>query len=120
MDDMNSEQASAEAVHKVKNAQQAVEMARHVQIESILTSDIFVKTVEAAVIKGFSASAGEGRYIDVTRIPLICQSIVGIDKKLEQLVTQQEFWPVKTLVYGIVGLMLSGMVGALLMLILVK
>lgn len=111
---MDTEQASAEAVHKVKNAQQAVEMARHVQIESVLTSDIFSKTVEAAVMKGFSASAGEGRYIDVTRIPLICQSIVGIDEKLEKLVTQDQFWPVKTLVYGITALLLSGTVGALL------
>ncbi len=120
MPDITPEQAAAEAVHKVKNAQQAVEMSRHIQLEALLTSEIFIKTVEAAVVKGFSASAGEGRYIDVTRIPLICQSIVGIDEKLDKLVTQDQFWPVKTLVYGITGLLLSGTIGALLVVAFIK
>ncbi len=75
------------------------------------------KAIEEAVIRAFSATAPDARYIDIKRVPLICQSIVGIDKKLEELVTQQEFWPVKTLVYGITGLMLSGVIGALLVLV---
>ena len=73
--------------------------------------------IEEAVRRAFASGVEDKRYIDVTRVPLICQSIVGIDKKLEELVTQQEFWPVKTLVYGITGLLLSGVIGALLMLI---
>lgn len=78
------------------------------------------KDIAEAVKEGFSAGVDSGRYIDVTRIPLICQSIVGIDKKLDELVTRQEFWPVRTLVYGITGLLLSGTVGALLMLLFKK
>jgi len=35
-------------------------------------------------------------------------------------VTQQEFWPVKALVYGCTGLMLTSLVGALLYLVLHK
>lgn len=73
--------------------------------------------IKKAVIEAFSAGVDNKRYIDVSRIPLICQSIVGIDKKLDELVTKQEFWPVKTLVYGVTGLMLSGVVGALLVLV---
>lgn len=41
--------------------------------------------IREAVQEAFSAGIGEGRYIDVTRVPLICQSIVGIDKKLEEM-----------------------------------
>lgn len=76
--------------------------------------------IRGAVEEAFAAGVDSKRYLDMSRVPLICQSIVGIDKKLQELVTQQEFWPVKTLVYGITGLMLSGVIGALLMLILNK
>lgn len=76
-----------------------------------------LEAIEYAVTKAFSAGVDDKRYIDVSRIPLICQSIVGIDKKLDLLVTQAEFWPVKTLVYGLVSLILSGVIGALLILV---
>lgn len=76
--------------------------------------------IKLAVHEAFGETAGTGRYVDVTRIPLICQSIKNIDTKLEQLVTKEAFWPVKTLVYGITALMLSGIVGALLMLVIRK
>lgn len=81
--------------------------------------------IEQAVIRAFSAGVGEKRYIDVSRIPLICQSINQIGEDISEIkdnmntsVTQDQFWPVKTLVYGITGLMLTGIVGALLMLLL--
>ncbi len=112
---MNAEEASAAAVHKAKNAQAAVEIARHVQFQEIISQ--IDEKIEKAVERGFKAGVDEKRYIDVTRIPLICQSIVGIDKKLDDLVTKTEFWPVKTIVYSLVGLILSGVVGALLMLL---
>lgn len=78
------------------------------------------RKIEEAVARAFSAGVDNKRYIDVSRIPLICQSIIGIDKKLEELVTKTEFWPVKTLVYGITGILLSGTVGALLMFVFTK
>jgi hypothetical protein len=44
-----------------------------------------------------------------------------MNKKLDEMsgnfVTQAEFWPVKTLVYGCTGLMLTVLVGALLFLV---
>lgn len=79
--------------------------------------DATIREIESAVQRAFSSGVENKRYIDVSRVPLICQSIVGIDKKLEELVTQQEFWPVKTLVYGITAMMLAGVIGALLTLI---
>lgn len=61
------------------------------------------------------------RFVDVSRANLICQSLVGIDKKLENIdsnmVNQDQFWPVKTLVYGLTGLMLSGMIISILALV---
>lgn len=78
------------------------------------------KEIEDAVVRAFSAGIGNRRFIDVSRIPLICQSIVGIDEKLDKLVTQDQFWPVKTLVYGLTALMLTGIVGALIKLVLIR
>lgn len=50
--------------------------------------------------------------------------ILVMQKQLDQmtgnLVTQQEFWPVKMLVYGCTSLMLTALVGALLFLVLHK
>lgn len=83
-------------------------------------SDELKDLINHAVQNAFSAGIGDGRYIDVSRIPLICQSITSIDKKLDDLVSRQEFWPVKMLVYGITGLMLSAVVGALMMLVITK
>lgn len=65
--------------------------------------------IEDAVRKAFSAEVGDKRYIDITRIPLICQSIVGIDKRLlgiEQNISKG------------VWIVLAGVIGALLMLVL--
>ncbi len=110
-----SEQASAEAVHKTKNAQAAIELARQIQVQELLSH--IDEKVASGVEKGFKAGVDDKRYIDVTRIPLICQSIVSIDKKLDQLVSKEEFWPVKTLVYGLTALMLSAVVGGLLVVV---
>lgn len=63
-------------------------------------------------------SSNNGRYIDISRVPLLCQAIIGIDKKLEEMVTQKEFWPVKTLVYGAVAVMLLALVSAIILLVL--
>lgn len=79
------------------------------------------REIRDAVQEAFSTSTSDGRYIDVSRVPLICQSIIGIDSKLDDMradmVTQDQFWPVKTIVYGLVGLILVAVVGALLVLV---
>lgn len=40
--------------------------------------------------------------------------VTRLDKRDVEFVTQAEFWPVKMLVYGCTGLMLTGVVGALI------
>lgn len=76
------------------------------------------KEIRLAVEDAFSAQVLDKRYIDVSRIPLICQSIISIDKKLDNLVSQDQFWPVKTIVYSMTGIILTGVIAALIALIL--
>ena len=105
---------SAEAVNATAVAQEAVEKAREAQMLAVVT-----KAFEATF--NITDSTGQKRFLDVTRVPLICQSIVGIHQKLEDIqlnmVTKEAFWPVKTLVYGLNGLLLTGIVGSLLLLL---
>lgn len=80
-----------------------------------------LNAIQQSVEAAFAAGVDDKRFIDISRIPLICQSIVRIDKNIGELkdivVSQDEFWPVKTVTYGIVGLILTGVVGALLALV---
>jgi hypothetical protein len=70
--------------------------------------------IEAAVKRAFTTNVEGGRYVDISRVPLLCQAVIGIDKKLDDMVTQDQFWPVKTLVYGLVGIILTAVVVAIL------
>ena len=45
--------------------------------------EITEKRIEAAVQRAFSAGVGEKRFIDISRIPLICQSIISIESRLK-------------------------------------
>ena len=73
----------------------------------------------------FKEGVAAGRYVDVSRIPLICQNIstihadIGeIKQKLEtKYVTQESFFPVKSLVYGLVGIILTAVIGGFVMLL---
>jgi hypothetical protein len=79
--------------------------------------DAIIKQIQVAVKEAFSENVSGGRYVDITRVPLLCQAVIGIDKKLDEMVTQDQFWPVKTLVYGLVGIMLTAVVVAVVALV---
>lgn len=86
-----------------------------------------IKQIEDAVERAFQVGVDSKRFIDVSRIPLICQSIVQIGDDISEikvsmndLVTQDQFWPVKTIVYGIVALILTAVSGALLALVITR
>ena len=87
------------------------------------------KQVETALEKFFTLKKDSGRFIDVSRIPLICQNINLIHENIKELkadvkdmknesVSQDQFWPVKTIVYGLVGTIMLGVLGAIITLIL--
>ncbi len=73
-----ADDASAEAVHKAKQAQQAVEIAREAQMASAIAN---------AVKEVFSLDDENGRkrFVDISRVPLICQAILGIDQRLKTM-----------------------------------
>lgn len=102
---------------------------------------------EPEIIKALDAYFSQDKkFIDVSRIPLICQDIRGIhsilteiknslkenndnaikdinglsDRLDQRFVSTDQFWPVKTIVYYGAGTVLLGVLGAFLTLILKK
>lgn len=77
----------------------------------------------------FGENEKSQRFIDVSRIPLICQSIISIHSDIKDIkeiikdsdarhVNQDQFTPVKLIVYGFAGLVLTAVVVALIALVL--
>lgn len=52
-----------------------------------------------------------------TRLALIEQRLNAIEKREEKYVTQEQYFPVKTLVYALVGILLSSSIGAVMALV---
>lgn len=99
-----------------------------------------VRVLADAVSEAIKENKGDQRFIDVTKIPLICLSIANINQMLSEIkdmiVTNKsdsdiqhekfltkdafhlEFDPVKSLVFGAVGIALIAMGGALVSVIL--
>lgn len=78
-----------------------------------------IELISKAMQEVFATNVEEGKFIDVSRIPLICQSIVGIHDKMESIedkldkkfVTQDAFNPIKNIVYGAVAIILTTVLG---------
>lgn len=80
-------------------------------------NDEIAASIKQAVKEAFAAGVEGGRYVDISRVPLLCQAVIGIDKKLDDMVTQDQFWPVKTLVYSFVGIVLAAVIVAIVALV---
>lgn len=89
------------------------------------------KTTQAlsdALREVFGENTRSQRFVDVTRIPLICKSIVDTNERLKEIkdrldtkfVTVEAFTPVRNVVYGLVSLILVAIVGALLAVVIQK
>lgn len=93
----------------------------------IRKEDERIAEILAAALKdAFGEHETTGRFVDVSRIPLICQNIMGIDGSLKKInenleknfVRNETFAPVKSIVYGLVALILTAVIGAILAIIL--
>ena len=91
--------------------------------------DLRVKNLLAEALRdAFGEHEASKRFVDVTRIPLLCKSIIDTNKRLENIesmlsdkyVTKEAFTPIKSLVYGATGLILVSVVGALLTLVVMR
>ena len=78
-----------------------------------------------ALKEAFGEHTESGRFVDITRIPLICKSIIDTSTKIAEIndkldtrfVTKEAFMPVKAIVYGAIGIGGTFIVGKLLNLI---
>lgn len=70
-----AESKTAEAINAASNAAEAIENARAAQM---------VSAFEAALEKVFNIEdkGGQRRFVDVTRVPLICQAIVSMEARM--------------------------------------
>lgn len=95
-----------------------------------------IKSVEIladAISKAIGESTGDKRFVDLTKIPLICLSITNIHKDVGEIkdmivnlkkemtagfVRNETFTPIQKVVYGLVGLVLTTVAGSVIALIL--
>lgn len=90
-----------------------------------------VQILADAVGKAINDQQGDERFIDLKRIPLICLSIIGIHDNLKELkemmkesharfVNQDQFLPVRSIVFGVAGIIGLTTIGAILKLVFAK
>ena len=73
----------------------------------------------------FDAHKESGRFIDVSRIPLLCKAVLDIHENIKDIknkldnkfVTIEMFSPVRMITFGLVGAILFAVIGALMMLV---
>lgn len=120
MDDQTKKENLQNAV---LDAAKIVERAADVAKELVTSTNNRITTSLADALREvFGEHEDAKRFVDVTRIPLICKSIIDMSKSIEdintkldtKLVNQDQFTPVKQLVYGLVALILVAVVGAVL------
>lgn len=129
-------QASREAVHKARDAAQALEIARVTQAESI--GDIVQERFEHVLSQGTESQ----RAIILARVPYICQDIKAINvtlgdinKKMDQVkidldakdakneskyLTKEAFSPFRWGLTLVVSVVITTLVGAVLTQIIIK
>lgn len=80
-----------------------------------------IKHIEEALRRVFEFGQENQRFIDVSRVPLICQSIVQINDNVreikENMVSKDRFVLVERTVYGGVTVILLAVLGALVKLV---
>lgn len=94
--------------------------------EKTLSHDDITKVLSDALRNVFDENIDTKRFIDVSRIPLICQNINGIHESIKTIesklddkyVTVEAFDPIRKLIYGLVGTILLAVISALLVTVL--
>lgn len=111
MPDLTPEQASAEAAHKAKSAQMAVEVAREIHQAELVgqTKEALMEALQEVFGKGDDVGSGEMNIL-VRRIPLICQDIKNMSVSIEKINAN---------VSRVVWIIIVAVVGALLKLVLI-
>lgn len=127
--EVTSAQIAADAITKAaETAKNVIDQAAETAAKALITEESISKALADALRDVFGENQNSGRFVDVTRIPLICKSIIDTNKRLENIetkldgkyVTNEAFSPVKSIVYGMVSLVLLAVAGALVALVIRK
>lgn len=78
-----ADEKSRKAVHAARDAAHAVEVARLAQAEA--TKKDTTDALSDALRQVFGEHENSRRFIDITRIPLICKSIIDIHENLKDI-----------------------------------
>ena len=126
---------AAEAAKQIVDSASAVAAAEVVRTAALAAKQAAeqadektINSISEALRKVFGENERAGKFIDVSRIPLICQNINEIHARLtdmaesmkennENYINKDMFWPIKTLVYGATGIILTGVISALVYLV---
>lgn len=106
---LHAEEVAKNLLEKATTTAQQISEEQEERAEARVT-----RALAEALRRIFGENEKSGRFIDVTRIPLICQSIVDMHGSIEEMkqllkefdgshVSQDQFWPIKTFVYGVIG-----------------
>ncbi len=121
--------ATDQASRLVAEAAQRAEAVVHEENQK--SDDRVTLALSDALRDVFGENSASGRFIDVGRIPLICQSILNINANLNKMTewmdgsdkkyaSKEEFGLVQKIVFGCIALILVAFVGAVIGLVLIK
>lgn len=114
-----AESKSSEAINAAAVHAEAIEKSREAQIKSAVASELE---------SYFESRTAKGRFIDINRIPFICDDIKGIHGKLSEIgenaitktdfaLLQQKADLTNKIVFAFVGLICLGFMGAVMALV---
>lgn len=120
MEDLTYEdtpQASHDAVHAARDAQQAVELAREVQLEKAVKET--ARQTKEALLEGLkevfgdtSEDPGQMKVL-VRRIPILCTSIDQMHKDISDIKDSQK-WAMRAIVGGMISIVVAVVIAAIL------
>jgi hypothetical protein len=87
-----------------------------------------IKALADAVGQVIGENKDQKRFIDISRIPLICLSITQIHENIKELkemmkeqheifATKEDVQPIRYITFGLVGMIMAGFVGSVLTLV---
>ena len=75
------------------------------------------EVIQEAVTEALNRGAKDKKYVDVGRIPFICDDIRGIHSALKEVVTKDDFILVRNIVFGFITIIVLAFMGALFTLV---
>lgn len=99
---------AAEAVHKAKNAAQAIEMAREAQAreQAEQNKQALVEALRVVFGDGDGARDPKEMRVLVQRIPILCTTILAMHDSIEKMESNQT-WVVRLIIGGVIAAVMA-------------